>query len=440
MRITDITFLFLSLLYVAFCQLNTGFWYGGDRPPETRYDTVPYANMTVRVNRNYHDGPGDYLITDPYDTEKLIFAGNTIHRQAFDTQFVLDLSNAIGIDQNRVYVINVAKGKVHYSWESTNVIVTFIFLERNQTNGMTLLEAIAELTNQIQQPESMLYAGKVTTDIDQSWGVAVRTWDVSIKLTYDIRTIGGDAVIDGYYLNQGSLGLCDQTGARNVSQYCEFERFFEDDVSRALSISYYRVQILFIKSAAEDAVLVDFRIMPPLTEDNTTFALAEDNVTVAVANLWMQVADQYSDLYKGNVTIRTDPTWGVSKQYRTVRPQQAKFTLQYYEQDQSRLNNTGRAALVTAYDRCKANRRCNWGIVEHNQSTNDARFFQRLFERGTLYKTNLFLDFEDWRMGSRGFSWNGYIPPSYPGSTSIPKARAENGVIRGTVGYFCSAH
>lgn len=26
---------------------------------------------------------------------------------------------------------------------------------------------------------------------------------------------------------------------------------------------------------------------------------------------------------------------------------------------------------------------------------------------GTLYQTNLFLDFEDWRMGSRGFSLTG---------------------------------
>jgi hypothetical protein len=48
---------------------------------------------------------------------------------------------------------------------------------------------------------------------------------------------------------------------------------------------------------------------------------------------------------------------------------------------------------------------------------------------------NLFLDFEDWRMGSRGFSWNGYIPPSSLGSTSVTKARAltvtDEGAIRG---------
>lgn len=74
---------------------------------------------------------------------------------------------------------------------------------------------------------------------------------------------------------------------------------------------------------------------------------------------------------------------------------------------------------------------CAASPAEHDQFTNDARFFQRLFDRGTLYETNMFLDFEDWRMGSRGFSWTGYIPPTALGATSVPKARAPDGVIRG---------
>jgi hypothetical protein len=40
--------------------------------------------------------------------------------------------------------------------------------------------------------------------------------------------------------------------------------------------------------------------------------------------------------------------------------------------------------MITSYDRCKANRRCNWGIVELDQYTNDAIFYQRLFDRGKL--------------------------------------------------------
>lgn len=51
-------------------------------------------------------------------------------------------------------------------------------------------------------------------------------------------------------------------------------------------------------------------------------------------------------------------------QYRsTPRQKAAKFTLKYYEYDPSRLQKPSRLSQITAYDRCKANRRCNWGIV-----------------------------------------------------------------------------
>jgi hypothetical protein len=280
---------------------QTGFWYGNTRPPDTQYDTVPYANLTVKINRPYQEGPGQHLVTDPERSVKTpLYVGNSINRQAFDTSFVLDLVYALGISPDRVFVLRVAKGTVHYSWESSAVIVNFVFLERNNTQELTLLEAIAELTNQIQIPESKLYRGtNVTVDVDPGWGLEVITWDVSLKLTYAISIVGGDAVEDGYYLNQGSLGVCDTILAFNYSTYCEFERFFEDDISTALNISYYRVQVLFIKSSSLDSVLVYFRIIPPKSFSR------EDNVTAAIANLMLQVNDMDSELYKGNVTIRT---------------------------------------------------------------------------------------------------------------------------------------
>ena len=101
----------------------------------------------------------------------------------------------------------------------------------------------------------------------------------------------------------GGLGMCDTAASANNSMYCEFERFFEDDVSRALEISSYRVNILFVKRAAFDSVLVHFRINPPVRTSN------EPNVTVALANLHLQVHDINSELYKGNVTIRVDSLW-----------------------------------------------------------------------------------------------------------------------------------
>ncbi len=59
------------------------------------------------------------------------------------------------------------------------------------------------------------------------------------------------------------------------------------------------------------------------------------------------------------------------------------------------------------------------------------RFYHQLYERGLKRNASLFLDFEDWRLGTRGFSWNGYIPPTAAGATSIPRARAQPAYIRG---------
>ena len=41
----------------------------------------------------------------------------------------------------------------------------------------------------------------------------------------------------------------------------------------------------------------------------------------------------------------------------------ALFTQKYYEYDPSRIYDPVRQQMITAYDRCKANRRCNWGIT-----------------------------------------------------------------------------
>ena len=300
-------------------DVHTGFWYHDTRPPDIMYDTVPYANLTVKVNKPFTTGPGQDLVTDPFNPKISLYVGPTINRQSFDSQFILDLNYATGINTNRVYVISVSPGTVHFSWESSFVIVNFIFLERSNPNDPTLLEAISQLTNQIQITTSKIYRGtNVTNSIDPLWGVEVLTWDTSLKLTYPIEIIGYNAVQEGYYLNQGSLGICNDDNAYEVEKYCEFERFFEDDVSRALNISYYRVQVLFIKTASLDSVLVHFRLTPEDimitkqqqqattgTTDIFTIDRLEQNITHLIAQLAMQVADSSSELYKGNVTIRT---------------------------------------------------------------------------------------------------------------------------------------
>lgn len=98
------------------------------------------------------------------------------------------------------------------------------------------------------------------------------------------------------------------------------------------------------------------------------------------------------------VFCMSDPTWGVSNFLNTPRPQAAKFTFKYYEYDPDRLNNSIRLTQVTAYDRCKANRRCNWGIVGTSDDSyhNDTRFFheadQTLFENFDCYWLIYFID------------------------------------------------
>jgi hypothetical protein len=353
------------LLLQAALAIDTGFWYAGTRGPFV-YDSVPYANLTIKINRPWDEGPGQNLFTDPLDHDIPLYVGITINRQSFDTQFILDMEYAVGIGRDRVYVTDVQQGRVHFSWESSFVIVQFIMIERNSSKPeeATLMEIIARLTTDIQTLDSKVYKGtNVTVDIDPIYGLQVITWDASLRLTYPIEVIGNTSVVDGYYLNQGGLGFCDSPAALFHTIYCEFERFFEDDMTEALNIMYNRVQILFIKRAAPDAVLVHFRVMPPPADSS------EKTIQETMAELIYQVGDKDSALYRGNVTIRVDPVWGVSQQSPALRTSAALFSYKYYDYDPRHLS-TERVpeirrppSLVTNYDRCKANRRCNWGIV-----------------------------------------------------------------------------
>lgn len=170
--------LLLSLTTLSFESqgFDAGFWYDGTRAPETKYDTVPYANLTVRIDRSYFEGPGQNLVSDPSKSllsdDNSLYTGLTVNRQTFDTQFILDMQYALGLDADRIYVLFVSPGHVHFSWETENVVVNFIFLERNNSHGTTtLLEAVASLTSQIQDKDSLLFKGNVTKDLNSMWGL-----------------------------------------------------------------------------------------------------------------------------------------------------------------------------------------------------------------------------------------------------------------------------
>ena len=358
-------FHFLFLFFVIHCNGNSyksGFWYGNTQPPKNNYDTVLYANMTMKINHPIEDGPGQNLISDPLSHSNELYVGNTINRQSFDTQFVLDIEYALGINRNRIYVTHVQKATGYYTQEYSSIIIQFIILERNASDvtSKTLLESITDLTYLIQNTSTLLYHGtNVTNATDTLYGLIVRTWDISIKLSYAIDVIGGTAVQDGYFLNQGSLGTCDTLEASKYAYYCEFERFFEDDIAYALNISYYRINIMFIRQAAQDSSIIYFRIVPEMKNS------MERNVTAAIVELLSQISNTSSLLYNGNVTIRTDSIWGISGLTETQmkRTNGPLFTYKYYENNEIKLNNKLRMSLMTDYDRCKANRRCNWGMA-----------------------------------------------------------------------------
>jgi hypothetical protein len=143
----------------------------------------------------------------------------------------------------------------------------------------------------------------------------------------------------------------------HAGQYCEFEKFFENDLTKSLNISSSRIHVLFVKAASQSTVLVHFRLMP------SNIGSSELTVTEAMLSLTRQIRNPESSLYRGNVTVRTDSGWGLGGSYPASRVSGPLFDYKYYTYDSSRLNDPERQTQITPYDRCKMNRRCNWGIT-----------------------------------------------------------------------------
>jgi hypothetical protein len=64
---------FIASFYDFSEAIQSGFWYGETRPPFTQYDTIPYVNLTVKINRSYQDGPGGNLVHDPFNPDVCYF-------------------------------------------------------------------------------------------------------------------------------------------------------------------------------------------------------------------------------------------------------------------------------------------------------------------------------------------------------------------------------
>eukprot|EP00984_Skeletonema_dohrnii_P017050 scaffold7682_cov137-Skeletonema_dohrnii-CCMP3373.AAC.4 len=332
-----------------------------------------FVDLRLRVNNfPIDDGPG----------KSLVFGkdfGTTVSRQTFETQFILDIAAALDASPCHFYIISVLpEGDDNY-WDSESVFVTFrLFPVR--------VEFVSSLTKQLQEPESVLHDGLVTRTADSLYGLVALPWDFTLKLTYSISIVGDIDVIHssrGRYLNQGSLNSCVDAEYKG-SRYCIFERYLSEDIERALSLEPGQFTILFIKEADRQSVVVTFRLIPmPDSDDNWAEVKGEELVH--------QMSDPKSLLYAGNVTYKIDPTWSISQQERQPRT----FT-QY-------VSRPIPATSADVYERCKATRRCPRAWSSYNQSSSESSHTLQEYRNGQHSTVPLFLDFEDWRQGTRGW-------------------------------------
>ena len=373
-------------------------------------EVLDYAQLTTKVDHAALEG-------SRWDVVRDLRLGRALSQRAFRTRFVLDIAAAVEISVSRIFVDDVSPGRGDYDWEHSAVIVTFRITERSPASGTaverTAEEAVHLLSQQAQQAGSPLYLGNVTARTDPAFGVVVTSWDASLALKYAIEVVGGALVRDGTHLSHGALRYCDRAvvPAEGVA-YCEWEALFQADVAAALGISLGRVDLLFVRRAAGDAVLAHFRIIPSASACSTPQLVVpgegrceypgqqgcEPSVPCALLELREQVKDTASALYRGNVTVRTDQTWGVSGTHGTAR-ERSSF-----------MHYAVRGAPADEYERCKATHRCPRAFVDYDQQQRSARATQGSHLRGEQRPAQLFADFEDWRAGSFGWRPRGAAP------------------------------
>ncbi|KAL7543301.1 hypothetical protein ACHAXR_012700 [Thalassiosira sp. AJA248-18] len=354
------------------CEDNCSSW-------ETCHDFYGqnFVDLRLRVGFPIDDGPGRHLILDKY-------FGSTISRQSFETQFVLDIASALVTSPCRIYVIGVFPEGTENYWDSESVFITFRLFPADAS-------AVATLTKLIQEPTSTLYLGDVTHTTDALYGLVALQWDYSLKLMYSISIVGEDHVVNsehGRYLNNGALQTCiDPT--HSSSPYCSFERELINDIELALELESGQFVVLFVKEADRQSVIVSFRLVPEVSMDSS----GQDDAWVQskVSELVRQIPDSQSLLYSGNVSFKVDPTFSISGLSKKSR-QFSKYLSQPIPSTSS-----------DAYERCKATHRCPRAWSWYNQSSAQSLHTFQQYHNGEHIEVPLFLDFEDWRRGIRGW-------------------------------------
>ena len=185
------------------------------------------------------------------------YFGETVAFQTFQTQFVFDVAQALDVSVCRIYVLDITiLNNGDYTIDKS-IIITFRLYPVS-------INDVQSLTHMVQRPTSLLYQGKVTYLVDPSVGLVIHKWDLSLKLMIHIDLIVNDRNnTDGIkYLDKNSKLFCVDDD-RN-STYCEFERYFRDDLVMALESLSDRsmIELLRIEPFGIDSVLVKFRLIP----------------------------------------------------------------------------------------------------------------------------------------------------------------------------------
>ena len=367
------------------------------------------------------------------DDNLLSFHGNTVARQTLETQLILDISNAIEVSPCQIYILyidesqailqNKQQGMANNTYGENNYHsdTSKEYYYNTMTVSFRLypsdIEKIQNITNQVQNfHNSEFYNGKVTKSTDAIYGVQIEKWDFSLQLQYSISMFeietshSPSSVLDNsrsgetnikniseeQILSYENENWCHHE-TNNNTVYCEFEYYFEDDISKSLNISQNQVNIFQIKSSGMDSIIVYFRFLPD--EEivgeigNTTLWISQ-----SVDTLKHQIQNQTSTLYKGNVTCNVDPVWGISGYYALPR-NNSKHKL-YSTPSSSRADTL----IKNDYERCKQTHRCSRGWHLYNQTTGDTFSTTQLFPNGYHENIPLFLDFENWKEGTRGWS------------------------------------
>lgn len=108
-------------------------------------------HLKIKAEYPILDGPGKHLFREKK-------YGQEITRRTFDTQFVLDISNALEISPCKIYVSEVSPAdneKLSPYLDHEHVIIDFQLFDVSLT-------LVQELTRQVQDMSSILYQGEVS--------------------------------------------------------------------------------------------------------------------------------------------------------------------------------------------------------------------------------------------------------------------------------------